>query len=44
MLASRQPNAGQNQGIKIAADLSKSVTVKIFANDSNKSKFVSGGN
>jgi hypothetical protein len=40
MLLSRYPNAGQNHDIKIA----NRCLVQIFGNDSNKSKFDSGGN
>jgi hypothetical protein len=44
MLLSRHQNAGQNRDIKIANIVRKCVTVQIFGNDSNKSKFDSGGN
>jgi hypothetical protein len=44
MLLSCHQNARQNHDIKIANRSSENVTVKIFGNDSNKSKFDSGGN
>jgi hypothetical protein len=39
MLLSRHQNVGQNQDIKIANKLFENVTVQIFGDDSNKSKF-----
>jgi hypothetical protein len=42
MLLSRHQNVGQNRDIKIANR--KCATVQIFGDDSNKSKFDSGGN
>jgi hypothetical protein len=46
MLLSRHQNVGQNRDIKIANRSFEdvSVTVQIFGDDSNKSKFESGGN
>jgi hypothetical protein len=46
MLLSRHQNAGQNHDIKIGNRLFESMThlKYVFANDSNKSKFGSGGN
>jgi hypothetical protein len=45
MMLSRHHNAGQNCDIKVAnRAFEKCVTVQIFGNDSNKSKFDSGGN
>jgi hypothetical protein len=44
MLLSRHQNVGQNRNIKIANRSFENVTVHIFADDSNKSKFDSGGN
>jgi hypothetical protein len=44
-LLSRHQNAGQDRDIKIAnRSFEKRVTVQIFWDDSNKSKFDSGGN
>jgi hypothetical protein len=37
-------NTGQNWDIKIGNIIWKCVTVPVFGNDSNKSKFDSGGN
>jgi hypothetical protein len=42
MLVFRQQNAGQNRDIKIANRASENVTVQIYGNDNNKSKFDSG--
>jgi hypothetical protein len=42
MLLSRHQNVGQNQDIKIANRSFENVSVQIFGNGSNKSKFVSG--
>jgi hypothetical protein len=44
MLLSRHQNVVQNRDIKIANRLFENVTVQIFGNNSNKSKFHSGGN
>jgi hypothetical protein len=45
MLLSHYQNAGQNRDIKIAnTAFEKGSTVQIFENDSNRSKFDSGGN
>jgi hypothetical protein len=44
MLLSRHQNVGENQDINIANRLFANVTVQIFGDDSNKSKFDSGGN
>jgi hypothetical protein len=44
MLVSRDQNAGQNQGIKIGNRAFENVSVQVFGNDSNKSKFDSKGN
>jgi hypothetical protein len=44
MLLSRHQNAGQNWYIEIANRSFENVSVQIFADDSNKSKFDSGGN
>jgi hypothetical protein len=45
MLLSRHQNAGKNRDIKIYYRLFENVSqFKIFVNDSNKSKFGSGGN
>jgi hypothetical protein len=44
MLLSRHQNAGQNQNIKTGDRSVENVTFQIFGNDSNKSKFNSGGN
>jgi hypothetical protein len=43
MLLSCHQNVGQNRDIKIANKSFECVTVQIFWNDSNKSKFDSGG-
>jgi hypothetical protein len=42
MLLSRHQNAGQNRDIEIANR--SFATIKIFGDDSNRSKFDSGGN
>jgi hypothetical protein len=45
MLLSRDQNAGENGEMKIGnKSFEKCVTVQVFGNDSNKSKFYSGGN
>jgi hypothetical protein len=44
MLVSHDQNADHNQDIQIANRVFKHVTVQIFGNDRNKSKFDSGGN
>jgi hypothetical protein len=45
MLLSHHQNAGQNRDMKIANRYFENVTqIKIFGNESNKSKFDSGGN
>jgi hypothetical protein len=45
VLLSRHQNAGQNQDIKAANRwFEKKITVQILGEDSNKSKFDSGGN
>jgi hypothetical protein len=44
MLLSHHQNVGQNWDIKIANRLFENVSVHIFGEDSNKSKFHSGGN
>jgi hypothetical protein len=45
MLVSCDQNAGQNQDIKIGnRSFEKCVTVEVFGNDRNESKFDSGGN
>jgi hypothetical protein len=44
MLLSRHQNAGQNWDIEIADRSFENVTVQIFGDNSNKSKFDSGGN
>jgi hypothetical protein len=44
MLLSRHQNAGQNRHIKIANRSFGNVTVQIFGNDGNKSKFDSRRN
>jgi hypothetical protein len=44
MLVSRDQNAGQTWEIKIGHRSFENVTVQVFGNDSNKSKFDSGGN
>jgi hypothetical protein len=43
MLLSRHQNAGQNRNINIANRSFENMTVQIFGDDSNKSKFDSGG-
>jgi hypothetical protein len=43
-LVSRDQNAGQTREIKIGNRSFETVTVQVFGNDSNKSKFDSGGN
>jgi hypothetical protein len=43
MLLSRHQNVGRNWDIKVANSLFGYVTVQIFGDDSNKSKFDSGG-
>jgi hypothetical protein len=44
MLLSCQQNVGQNRDIKIANRSFENVSVQIFGDDSNKSKFDSRGN
>jgi hypothetical protein len=45
MLVSHDQNAGQNQDIEIRKQIIwKCVTVQVFRNDRNNSKFDSGGN
>jgi hypothetical protein len=44
MLLSRHQNVGQNRNIKIAKRSFENVSVQIFEDDSNKSKFGSRGN
>jgi hypothetical protein len=44
MLLSRHQNVGQNQELKIANRSFENVTVQIFGDNSNKSKFDSRGN
>jgi hypothetical protein len=45
MLVSRNQNAGQHPEIKIGSRSFENVsTVQVFGNNSNKSKFDSGGN
>jgi hypothetical protein len=44
MLLSHHQNAGQNQDIKIAKTSFENVSVQILGDNSNKSKFDSGGN
>jgi hypothetical protein len=45
MLVSRDQNAVQNREIKLRKQIIwKCVTVQVFGNDDNKSKFYSGGN
>jgi hypothetical protein len=44
MLVSRDQNAGQNREIKIGNRSFENVSVQVFGNDCNKSKFDSGGN
>jgi hypothetical protein len=44
MLSSRNQNAGQNRNIKIANRSFLICHVQMFADDSNNSKFDSGGN
>jgi hypothetical protein len=44
MLVSRDQNASQNWEIKIGNRSFENATVQVFGNDSNKSKFDSGGN
>jgi hypothetical protein len=44
ILGSWDQNAGQNRDIKIGNIIWKCVTVQVFGNDSNKSKFDSEGN
>jgi hypothetical protein len=44
MSVSQHQNAGQNQEIKIGNRSFENVSVQVFGNDSNKSKFDSGGN
>jgi hypothetical protein len=44
MLLSRQQNVGQNRGMKIANRSFENVSVQIFGDNSNKSKFDSRGN
>jgi hypothetical protein len=44
MLVSRHCSAIQNRDIQIANRMFEHVTIQIFGNDSNKSKFDSGGN
>jgi hypothetical protein len=44
MLMSRDQNAGRTREIKIGNIIWKCITVQAFGNDSNRSKFDSGGN
>jgi hypothetical protein len=44
MLVFHHENTGQNLDLKIANRLFKTVEVRIFGNDSNKSEFGIGGN
>jgi hypothetical protein len=44
MLLSRHQNVGQNRDIKIANRSFENVSVQIFGDDCNKSKFDPGGN
>jgi hypothetical protein len=44
MLLSCHQNVGQNRDVKIANRSFENVSVQIFGDDSNKSKFDSGGN
>jgi hypothetical protein len=44
MLVSCHQNAGQNQDIETSNKISEHVSVQIIGNNSNKSKFHSGGN
>jgi hypothetical protein len=44
MLLSRHQNVGRSWDVKIGDRVFENVTVKIFGNNSNKSKFDSGGN
>jgi hypothetical protein len=44
MLLSGHQNIGRNRDIKIASRLFENVSVKVFGDDSDKSKFDSGGN
>jgi hypothetical protein len=44
MLLSRHHNAGKNHNIMLVTVLCECGTVQVFGNESNKSKFGSGGN